>query len=255
MNAVPDRRSRRQPRAIFPPEVEIELKEAFFDGATSGYFVEVGANDPQLNSQTWHFEQAGWSGILIEPQPDLAQLLRRTRSAKVYAAACSSPARTGRPAHMFLAVPFSSLDPNLAVTNVRADRTIEVPVRTLDDILTEACAPRPIDFLSIDVEGHEPEVLAGFDIERWRPRLILIEDHVVSLAKHRLLTRAGYRLIRRTGLNAWYVPHAEAAPMGWFGRWQIVRKYYLGLPFRVARDAMRRLRFRVAEWHPCAKRG
>ena len=53
-----------------------------------------------------------------------------------------------------------------------------VPTRTLDSILEEAEAPAPIDLLSIDVEGHETEVLRGFDFGRWQPLLILIEDHV-----------------------------------------------------------------------------
>jgi FkbM family methyltransferase len=229
-------------RAIYPPERETELKDEFFAGAGGGYFVEVGANDPTFNSQTWHLERAGWTGILVEPQHDLAETLRRSRKAQVYAIACSSPALAGGTARIQLAGPYSTLERNLAVAGMHAEASLEVPVRTLDDVLVEALAPIPIDFLSIDVEGHEPEVLAGFDLARWRPRLILIEDHVVSLAAHRLLTRAGYRLVRRTGLNGWYVPRAEAGTLGWFGRWQIFRKYYLGLPFRRLRDALRRLR-------------
>ena len=59
-------------RAMFPPDMENELKEAFFAGASSGYFVEVGANDPEYLSQTWHLERRGWTGVLVEPQPDLA---------------------------------------------------------------------------------------------------------------------------------------------------------------------------------------
>ena len=46
-------------------------------------------------------------------------------------------------------------------------------------------APVAFDFLSIDVEGHELEVLGGFDLARWRPRLVLLEDHVGNLDKHR----------------------------------------------------------------------
>jgi hypothetical protein len=118
-------------------------------------------------------------------------------------------------------------------------------VRTLDSLLVEARAPQPIDLLSLDVEGHEIEVLSGFDMARWRPRLILLEDHVGNLRKHRHMRRAGYRLIRRTGLNAWYVPDDHPARLTGFGRWQILRKYYLALPFRAARDAKRRLTERL----------
>ena len=140
--------------------------------------------------------------------------------------------------------PHSSLNRNLAVTGIVAYAAIDVPVRTLDDLLEEAAAPTPVDFVSIDVEGHEVEVLSGFDLARWRPRLILVEDHVTNLATHRFLTRAGYRLIRRTGLNGWYVPRSKATwiGLGWFGWWQIARKYYFALPIRMLRDRKRRLR-------------
>ena len=231
-------------RTVFPDLAEDALKAEFFAPPRSGFFVEVGANDPQRGSQSWQFEQAGWRGILVEPQPDLAARLRETRRAYVIAAACSSPANAGTAMTLHLSGPHSSLKPELAVTGVVANAAIEVPVRTLDDILEEANAPAPIDFVSIDVEGHEVEVLSGFDLARWRPRLVLIEDHVTNLATHRCLTQAGYRLIRRTGLNGWYVPRDEAPRVG-FGWWQIVRKYYLALPIRIMRDRKRRLRDRL----------
>jgi len=99
--------------------------------------------------------------------------------------------------------------------------------------------------LSIDVEGHELEVLSGFDFARWRPRLILLEDHVGNLKKHRLLRAAGYRLIRRFENNGWYVPSDAPIGVAPRERWDIVRKYYLGLPFRIARNASRALRRRL----------
>ena len=92
------------------------------------------------------------------------------------------------------------------------------------------------------MEGHEIEVLRGFDIARWRPRLILLEDHVADLSKHRFLTAAGYRIIRRYENNGWYVPRDSAAMCRWSDRWEILRKYYLALPFRVLRNLSRRLR-------------
>jgi FkbM family methyltransferase len=234
-------------RTVFPWQAENELKADFFGAARAGFFVEVGANQPQEGSQSWQFEQAGWNGVLVEPQPDLAERLRRTRRAHVIAAACSSPANAGTTMTLHVLGPHSSLRPELAVTGVVAEAEIEVPVRTLDDILEQAGAPSPIDFVSIDVEGHEVEVLSGFDLARWRPRLVLIEDHVTSLATHRTLTRAGYRLIRRTGLNGWYVPQAQAPRVG-LGWWQIARKYYFALPIRKLRDRKRRLRDRVRQW-------
>jgi FkbM family methyltransferase len=234
-------------RTVFPWQVENELKAKFFGPVQTGFFVEVGANQPEQGSQSFQFEQAGWRGVLVEPQPDLAEQLRQSRRAFVVAAACSSPANAGSAMTLHVLGPHSSLNRELAVTGVVAQSTIAVPVRTLDDILEQAKAPSPIDFVSIDVEGHEVEVLSGFDLARWRPRLLLVEDHVVSLATHRFLTRAGYRLMRRTGPNGWYVPQTNAPRVG-LGWWQIARKYYFALPIRMLRDRKRRLRdrFRLA---------
>jgi FkbM family methyltransferase len=219
---------------------EERLVREFFGGAT-GFFVEVGANHPTLNSQTWHLEQAGWNGVLVEPQPDLAAFLVTERKAQVFAVACSSPDKVGTmPLHV--AGPLSSLDRSGMAPGAKAEYVLMVPVRTLDDILEEAEAPTPIDLVSIDVEGHELAVLRGFNFAWWRPRLILLEDHVADLSKHRFLKHAGYRLIRRAGFNGWYVPdHLPLRPSR-RERWAIIRKYYLALPFRKLRNISRRLR-------------
>jgi FkbM family methyltransferase len=240
--------------AVFKPEFEPALVREFFRDRPCGFFVEVGANDPKKDSQSYHLEEAGWTGILVEPLPELAAELRRQRKAQVFEVACSSPDRAGQIMRLHVAGAFSSFDPNLAVTGMRADRTIEVKVRTLDDVLSEGSAPVPIDMMSVDVEGHELEVLSGFDFNRWKPRLVLLEDHVSNLDKHRFMIRAGYALMRRSGLNGWYVPRGDAPPMDLFGRWQIARKYYLALPFRMFRDARRRLRDRIRFRHQDASR-
>jgi FkbM family methyltransferase len=215
---------------------------ANFLGGTPGYFVDVGANHPQHGSQTWPLEQAGWRGLLIEPQPDLAQQLRAERRATVIAVACSSPQNAGKTMPFFLAGGGSSLSPDGMVPGAIPVGTIEVPVRTLDAVLSEAEAPAPLDFLSVDVEGHEVDVLRGFSFQRWRPRLILLEDHVGNLRKHRYLTAAGYRLVRYTHINAWYVPADATVAIGWRDRVELVRKYYLALPIRKLRNFSRALR-------------
>jgi FkbM family methyltransferase len=228
-------------RAIFPDTAEEALKEEFF-GPKPGYFADVGANDPKAISQSWHLEQMGWSGVLVEPQPALAQKLREQRSAKVFACACSSPANAGKMLRLHVAGIHSSLNPDFFVAGMRREDVIEVPARTLDDMLEEAKAPTPIDLLSIDVENHEIEVLAGVTLKRWQPRLILIEDLALNLRIHRALTSRGYKWVRRTGLNSWYVPDAAPMTVSSFGRWQFVRKHYLGVPFRHLREAKRKQR-------------
>ena len=230
-------------RAVFPHRDEALLRDEFFRGTGRGFFVEVGACEPVEESQSYALEQRGWQGVLIEPQPGPAERLRRQRRAAVYEVACSSRANAGRV--MPLSVGgrmLASLQPDYYIAGFenRQLAVVNVPVRTLDDILVEAGAPTPIDFVSIDVEYHELEVLDGFDIARWCPRLILIEDIVADLRIHHYLCARGYRWIRRTGQNGWYVPEPMAAPVSLFGHWQFLRKHVLAVPIRRLRDAKRR---------------
>jgi FkbM family methyltransferase len=242
-------------RAIFPAEQEQRLIQEFFEQPRSAFFVDVGAADPEFGSQTWHLEQAGWSGFLVEPRPDMAEKLRRHRRAAVYEVACSSPSNVGRTMTLHLRGGYSSLNENLVVAGLAPQGIVNVRIRTLDDLLTEAKAPRPIDFVSIDVEGHEIEVLDGFDLDRWRPQLILIEDHVLDLRLHRLLQKRGYKWVRRSGLNAWYVPAESPMRVGWVGWLQFFRKYYLSMPTRRVRDAVRLVRASTGIWPPSRGRG
>jgi FkbM family methyltransferase len=226
-------------RTIFPQQAETELKHAYLRDIDRGYFVEVGANKPEEASQTFALEQRGWTGVLVEPQPDLADQLRRQRAAKVFAVACTSRRNAGSNMILYLAGGHSSFDRGLNLPEIKPHGTIDVPTRTLDQVLIEAGA-QSIDFISIDVEGHELDVLDGFDLERWRPRLILVEDLLLHLRLHRRLTRRGYRWLRRTGINNWYVPANVRPALGIDGRWQFLNKFYLGTPFRRARTIWRR---------------
>jgi len=229
-------------RAIFGPEHQQRLVTEFFGEGYRGTFVDVGAADAERNSQTYDLERAGWSGVLIEPRPDCADDLRRVRRAPVFQVACSSPQRAGTRMTLNLAGGHSSLNDAFVVAGLKSQGAITVAVRTLDEVLTEANMTAPIDFVSIDVEGHEADVLAGFDLRRWRPRLLVIEDHVLNLRLHRLMHSLGYKWVRRVDFNGWYVPSEHPLQVSLFGRAQFIRKYYLSLPTRWVRDGVRRLR-------------
>src|SRR2546430_15877172 len=108
-----------------PERREQKLVREFFGGAQSGFFVEVGANRPQQESQTWHLEQLGWTGILIEPQPALADELHRRRTAKVFAVACSSPDNAGRRMPLHVAGALSALDRERMAPGARPERSEE----------------------------------------------------------------------------------------------------------------------------------
>jgi hypothetical protein len=161
--------------------------------------------------------------------------------------ACTSPEKAGQTASLHVDGARSGLDREKMAPGANTSYVIAVPTRTLDSILTEAEAPAPIDLLSIDVEGHELEVLSGFNFQRWQPLLILIEDHVGTLETHRFLKARGYRLIRRLGNNGWYVSSESTVRATLGDRFEILRKYYLALPFRVLRNWWRRMRVLYAD--------
>jgi FkbM family methyltransferase len=216
-------------KSVLDDEREQELIGAFL-GNAPGTFVEVGANDPILLSQTRHLEGRGWDGILVEPLREYAEQLRSGRRARVFQVAAGAPEDEGKKLPLLVAGALSTLESSI-VEDVRPSEIRHVPVRTLDSMLAEAGLDR-VDFLSIDVEGAELAVLRGFSIARYRPRLILVEDDVHDLTKHVYLTARGYKLVRRTALNNWYVPTGTRFPISPFGRWQLIRKLYLGTWWR-----------------------
>jgi FkbM family methyltransferase len=149
------------------------------DFKRGGYFVEVGAHHGQQLSNTWMLEQAyDWNGLLIEPNPLLHADLR-TRTAQLVAAAAWR--RTGERLvfHATTDSALSSLaDVKQSDKHNRSNfEKFAVDTMTLDDILTFYGAPEEIDYLSIDVEGAEIDVLDGFSIDKWRVRAITLEHN------------------------------------------------------------------------------
>lgn len=217
------------PAAIMSGHEEQSYVASFF-GGQSGYFVEVGAYDPVYQSQSYHLELAGWKGLLIEPLPDLADNLRRNRRASVRQCACVAPQQVGTGT-----IPLLERRGNSTVRFDPSDAgsvsIVEVPAATLDAVLAEEGVTR-IDFLSIDVEGAEPDVLRGLDLRRYNPRLVLVDDMDRFGETRRLLRRAGYRLVRRTGHNAWFVPRGEVFATGMKGRMQLAWTYSVGRAIR-----------------------
>lgn len=216
----------------------------FFAEVGSGFFVEVGIGHPTQGSQTWPLEQAGWTGVLIEPQPDLAAFLVTARSAKVFAVACSSPDKAGGSLPLHVSRPLTSFDRAAVASDSETQYMLRVPVRTLDSLLEEAEAPIPIDFISVNVEGHELQALRGFDFARWQPHLVAVGTSAGSFKAHRYLRRAGYCLIRCDGANVWYAAGELRVRVAWRQRWDIVRIFYLEWPLRILRRAFRRVRRR-----------
>ena len=90
-------------RVVFSGKFETSLVAEFFGQSAVGYFVDVGASHPIIGSQSWHLEQSGWKGVLVEPQPNLANCLRKERRARVCEVALSKPSNSGRTMPLIIA--------------------------------------------------------------------------------------------------------------------------------------------------------
>lgn len=215
-----------------------------FFGGDPGVFFEAGANEPITGNQTYLLETLGWSGVLVEPNIELAKKCRTLRPrSKVYPFALMAP---GSPAYIKFRIPghLSSAQGHIVEETSSCknkDYFFKSEVRTMDQVLEDSGFLK-LDFLSLDLEGYEAEALRGFSFARWKPRLISVEDHCENLHTHRILLRNGYKLIRRIGDNHWYLPGYVRYPTSWGFRVEAFRKLYLSLPLRKLRALSRKLR-------------
>src|SRR4030095_12271331 len=200
---------------------EDRLLHDYFHHKTSGCCVEIGANDGVTGGNTFFFDQLGGKCLLVEAIPHLAEQCRRARPNAIVANfAAVAP---GNPEYVdfemvvdYPALSSVSINPKTwrkaeFLGDAPRLRKIKVPSRTLDKIL-ESAGISSIDFVTIDVEGHEWDVLQGFSIERWNPEVVIIErnTHWPDRRIMQFLAFRGYLYDRTTGVNDWFVRGSRA---------------------------------------------
>jgi FkbM family methyltransferase len=167
-----------------------------------GFFVEAGAYDGYTFSVSYLFEGAGWDGVLVEALADrAAECDQRRTSSKVIKAALSSPGSA--PTATFARD--SKVEWNSALAERdQAGETVEVT--TLDAVLEGHTGP--IDFVVLDLEGHELPALEGFNLDRWQPRVLLVENNGADGVRS-LLERHGYAFVAPFAQNDLFIRRAE----------------------------------------------
>lgn len=141
-------------------------KEIFFE-KENGFFIELGAYDGLTQSNTAFFEKTkNWSGILIEASRDrYEECVKNRPNSKCVNTACSATDNAS----------ISFNHENGLMSKVVDDGVYSCDTSTLETILDNCEVDRNIDFLSLDVEGHELEVLEGLNLCKYRPNYMLIE--------------------------------------------------------------------------------
>lgn len=198
---------------------DVRLRRAF-EGQERGFYVDVGAFHPESCSLTKHFYDRGWSGLNIEASPPSFERIAKARPRDVNLACGVARAPGELTFHQFGRDRdgLNTFSAEIAAAHRAAGLVCtehRIPVFRLADLLAEH-APETIDFLNVDVEGFEEDVLAGAELARFRPRVLVVEATLPLSstpsfeAWEGLVLAAGYLFATFDGLNRFYVREEDA---------------------------------------------
>lgn len=200
---------------------EDRILNTIFNRST-GCCVEVGGFDGITGSNTYFFERLGWRCLVVEPMPEFCKKIREIRSCELAEIAASDKSGV---VDFYVAVgveTLSTMEKNEAhfarIKNLSQQEVEKITVKTnrLDDILIDR-GMTTIDFLTIDVEGHEMSVLAGMSFDKIKPRIIIVEDnsHGLDRQVNRFMQSKSYTRFRKTGCNDWYAKNDDPLVTSW----------------------------------------
>ena len=179
----------------------------------------MGGSDGLKGTNTLLFEKRGWDTILIEPNPEYyKQMVINRPNARCIESACGDKRGTeglwvfviGRDSIMSSV---TSLHPDHRLVKEYQHIThksykVDVDVQLLDQILIDANLVgyrRKLDFVSIDTEGTELDVLYGFDTDLWKPKMLIVENNYDDESIENYLWMFGYQKIERYKINDFYL--------------------------------------------------
>ena len=189
------------------------LLNEIFNRKRDGFFVEIGCIDGIEYSNSYFFEKSGWKGLCIEAHNGFIKDLTKNRpNSRIIHCAVGEE---NLDKVTFYANKIGSLStllrteaqpaaPN-STESVWGHEEQTVPMRTLNNIFATAGVDK-IDFVSMDIEGYEEYAIRGWDLNKYRPRVLLIEfmdkNHQQSIQK--MVEPFGYHLAGTIGCNAFY---------------------------------------------------
>lgn len=196
------------------------MLQRVFGSVVNGFYIDVGAWHPDIESVTRHFYDMGWTGINIEPSKSYFRLLKKRRRRDINLEVAIG-SKVGQ--QEFFEVPgsgLSSLAENAVERATRhgfSSRRYEVPVVSLQTICEQYCPGKLISFLKIDVEGSEKEVIESLNWKTNRPVVVVVEavhpDTKLPMWEswEPKLLEAGYLFVWFDGINRFYLRRENEA--------------------------------------------
>ena len=178
-----------------------------------GFYIDVGAYDPIRFSNTKRFYLKGWRGINIEPDPIRIKKFYDERSGDINLNIGIANKNGVLTFFRFDPQTLSTFSKNMTTiyqgNGHHLAETVKVKVCKLDKILEENFKGKTIDFLSIDTEGFDQEVLKSNNWKRFRPKVICIETHDSKTEK--LLSKLGYKKVYENQTNVIFMHELDNA--------------------------------------------
>jgi FkbM family methyltransferase len=197
----------------FSQEGEDLILASFFGGKSGGFYVDVGAHHPLRFSNTYYFYSRGWEGMNIDAMPGAMAIFDRIRPRDINLEFAVSDERQVLTYYAFQEPAFNTFSKKLAdrYEGVYKEKLLfkrDITTYTLAEILDRHLPRgRNIDFISVDVEGLDYQVLTSNDWQKYAPKIVLVEEHDIrgrSLAEINELQIAlflrthGYEVFSRT---------------------------------------------------------
>jgi FkbM family methyltransferase len=182
---------------------DLWVRRGIASGKRNGFYVDVGSADGEAISNTKLLDNLGWKGVCIDPFP--RNMAKRTCQVFRQPAYSESGKRLTLRAAGDLSGIESHLDPKSRASQAP---TVEFVSATLDEILAKAHAPTYIDYMNLDVEGAEYEVLRGLSFDRYQVGSLTVEHNYETVRReaiHNLLAAKGYVRVRSWEVDDWYV--------------------------------------------------
>jgi FkbM family methyltransferase len=200
---------------------EDRLIESLLGDTQAGFFVDVGAHHPERFSNTLGLYKKGWTGISIDANRELIARHRKLRRRDTAVAAVVSDQPGDITFTEFDEPAIASVSPDhiseyVDVHGHRITRQTKSTSVTLNEILESHSVQARFDLLTIDVEGHDLEVLSSLDLAKYRPYLIVIEMYDFDLESPlshgvcRHLNHYGYHMVSYAAMNGYFVDGEQA---------------------------------------------
>lgn len=195
----------------YSQEGEDMILRRIFEQKKKGFYVDVGAHHPVRFSNTYFFYRRGWSGINIDAMPGSMRLFNKYRQRDINIETPVGDENRPMTYYRFNEPALNGFDPRLSISrddpsgNYQIIDTIQLVPRKLKAILDEYLPNgQHIDFLSVDVEGFDFEVLKSNNWEKYRPDMVLLEIldstllNISGSALNNFLTANGYEIYAKS---------------------------------------------------------